>query len=70
MTTKERKHAYLTGYVLDIIDNSFDGCPLAEIWHTMSKTIDFAVYVRIINGLISLKLITVDCNHIAHRVQS
>lgn len=68
--TTQQKQDYITTAVLDVIDTSFNGLLLTELWQALFHNTDFALFVKAINRLKNLGLIKIDSNHMAHRVRS
>lgn len=68
--TEKQKVARLANDMLEIIDACDNGAPLEKIEEIMQQAISFQAFVKIVNRLQSLHLITIDAQHVAHRVRS
>jgi len=65
-----RKIDHLMSLLLDAVDESPDGVNLDECRKVFCQNMPFAHYVYGVNRLMAMGLITIDSNHIAHRVRS
>ena len=66
----EKNIRQVAGTLLDAIDECSDGVALDEVWKIYMQHINFATYWHAVNRLRYMELITIDNNHVAHRVKT